>query len=70
MNKNTLVDIPKVDRVIYNGPATIVILDDGSKGVSVCGPKDAYDKAIGFSVAYTRALVGGADKLNKLIERL
>lgn len=44
-------------KVIRNGRATIVILDDGSKGVAICGNKDFYDATTGIKIAYTRAKI-------------
>lgn len=44
-------------RVIYNNRATVVILEDGSRGVSKCLPEDEYDADLGFDIAYTRAKI-------------
>ncbi|EQB4340929.1 hypothetical protein ACYJ2U_001648 [Clostridium botulinum] len=47
----------KVENIkhIINGRTTIVILEDGSKGIAKCHPKDEFDKQEGFRVAYARA---------------
>lgn len=45
-----------IKKVIKNEPAVIVILEDGTKGVAVCGKKDTFDLEVGFALAYTRAI--------------
>lgn len=42
-------------KIIRNGPATVVIFSDGSKGVAKCHPNDEYNAEFGFLLAYTRA---------------
>lgn len=59
----------KNERVIYSKNATIVILDDGSKGVARCNPDDTYNKTIGIKIAYTRAKIKSLEKqLKKLVK--
>lgn len=56
-------------KVIQNGLATIVILNDGSKGVSKCLPIDTYDADKGFEIAHTKAQIKSLNKkLKKLIK--
>lgn len=45
-----------IDRIIYNGPATIVFWDDGTKTVAKCDPRDENNKAIGVLVCVTKYL--------------
>jgi len=45
-------------KVIFNGPATIVFWVDGTKTVTVCGPKDTYDKQKGFLIAFFARYTG------------
>jgi len=52
----------KTERVIHNELATIVILDDGSKGVSKCIPEDEYDRTKGIKIAYIRAKIKSLHK--------
>ena len=49
-------------RIIYNKNATIVILKDGSKGISKCDPEDKFNKEIGEEIAYGRALAKSLKK--------
>jgi hypothetical protein len=44
-------------KVIYNGRTTIVILDDGNKGIAKCNPKDKYSIQIGHDIALNRATI-------------
>ena len=45
------------ERIIFSNNATIVFLNDGSKGVSKCHPDDEYDKTTGIKIAYNRAKI-------------
>ena len=54
-------------KVIRNGKVTVVVLEDGIKGVSKCLEEDTYDKAKGFEIAYTKACI---KRLNKNLKEL
>jgi hypothetical protein len=54
-------------RVLHQGTATVVTLEDGSIGRSVCGPEDTYSRKKGLKIAYNRALI---QHLEKEIEEL
>ena len=43
--------------ILVNGPATIIWLEDGSKGVSQCHPNDNPKESTGRKLAYLRAKV-------------
>ncbi|MBL4951078.1 hypothetical protein JK635_02335 [Neobacillus sp. YIM B02564] len=58
---------PNTYKVIYNDDVTVVILEDGSKGVAIKSPKDAYNKQIGHDIAHKRARI---KQLKKEIEQL
>jgi len=52
------VKFKKIALAFRNQNATIVLLDDGTKGVAKCDPShDAYDEYIGVSLAYARAIL-------------
>jgi hypothetical protein len=53
--------------VIHQDTATIVILEDGSKGISKCGNKDVFSRKTGLKIAYNRAMI---QHLQKEIEQL
>ena len=43
--------------VIRQDEYTIVIFDDGSKGVANCGENEHYSRNRGLKIAYTRAMI-------------
>ena len=49
-------------KLIINGNTTIVILDDGCKGVAKCMEGDEYDKDKGIDIAYTKAIIKSNQK--------
>lgn len=51
-----MMDKMGVDRVLYNGAATIVWLKDGRKGVAVQSSEDHPDRNVGFAMAYAYAM--------------
>ena len=61
-----------VERVIFNGRATIVFLEDGTKGVAVADEKDAYDKSVGLAMAYAvaKATQGNKKQFKENVEKL
>ena len=46
----------EIKNVIFNKPATIVILKDGRKGVAMLLEGDTWNKETGFWCAYAKAL--------------
>ena len=62
----------KVEKVIFNKPATIVFWSDNTKTVVVCGKDDMYDKEKGFFIACAKKLFGNdfkaVGRMNKAIE--
>ena len=49
-------------KLIINGNTTIVILDDGCKGVAKCLSSDEYDLDKGVDIAYTKAMIKSYQK--------
>jgi len=49
-------------KLIINGNTTIVILDDGCKGVAKCMESDEYDMDKGIDIAYTKAIIKSSQK--------
>ena len=46
------------NKVIYNGPATIILWDDGTKTVVKCKEGDPYSPEAGFALAVLKRLTG------------
>lgn len=49
-------------RVIYNGPATIVLWADGAKTVVKCDPEDEYDQMLGLALCYMKKALGNSSR--------
>ena len=58
---------PKVEKVIFNDPATIIIWKDGTKTVVKCQEGDTYSKETGFVMCYLKKLLGNDNTFNKEI---
>ena len=56
-------------KLIINGNTTIVILDDGCKGIAKCMESDEYDMDKGIDIAYTKAIIKSSQKkLKELVK--
>jgi hypothetical protein len=49
---------PRIDRVIYNDPAAIILWKDGTKTVVKCMEGEEYDPEKGFAMAVLKKLFG------------
>lgn len=47
-----------IKKVIYNGPATIILWNDGTKTVVKCKEGDQYSHEAGFALAVLKRLTG------------
>jgi len=54
-------------KLIINDNTTIVILDDGCKGVAKCMESDEYDMDKGIDIAYTKAIIKSSQKKLKML---
>ena len=50
--------IPKIKKVIFNDPATIVLWDDGTKTVVKCSEGDTYSEWSGLALCICKKLMG------------
>lgn len=50
--------LPKINRVIFNGPATIVFWADGDKTIVKCTEEDFYDPEKGLAMAICKKALG------------
>ena len=57
-----IVPDPKIKRVIFNDPATIVFWNDGTKTVVKCMEGDTYSKEVGLAMCISKKMLG--DKLH------
>lgn len=51
-------NLPKIKKVIFNDPATIIIWSDKSKTVVKCMDGDTWDPEKGFMAAYLTKILG------------
>lgn len=52
------IEFEELEGVVHlNGDVTVVVLEDGSKGIATKGAKDAYDESIGIEIAFRRAYI-------------
>lgn len=50
--------VPEVNfRLIYKDNVTVVIFEDGSKGIAKCGKDDTFSRKAGLKIAFARAMV-------------
>lgn len=59
--------IPK--KIIYSGPATVVLWADGTKTVVKCSDEDAYVPEAGFLWALAEKVYGSKSQLDKMMGR-
>lgn len=59
--------IPKVKRIIFNPPATIVLWEDGTKTVVKCMENEPYSEYYGFLCALGKKIFGSNSKIIKLV---
>ena len=58
-----------IKKVIFNGPATIVIWDDGKKTVVKCMDTDDYDPEKGLMMCIMEYLLGSKSQVKKFFEK-
>ena len=59
---------PKVKKVIYSFPATIVFWGDGTKTVVKCGDNDDFDEEKGVAMAFCEKVLGGKTQAHKFFK--
>lgn len=69
MQKRPHTVLPKIDRVIFHDPATIVYWSDGTKTVVKCQPGDTFSTETGLMAAMLKRFLGNDNTYNKVINR-
>lgn len=64
-----VVPLPKIVKVIYNAPATIILWDDQSKTVVTCGEGDIYDPEKGLAMAVAKKYFGNKGRYYEQFKR-
>lgn len=57
--------IPKIEDVIFNGPATIVKWSDGTKTIVKCCEDDLFDPEKGLAIAVSKKALGDLKEVKK-----
>lgn len=60
---------PKIERVIFNDPATIVIWSDKTKTVVKCQTGDTYDKEKGLALCIAKKYFGNKGNFNEVFKK-
>ena len=58
----------KIDRVIFNDPATIILWKSGEKTVVKCGPDEQFDKEKGLAMALCKYVLGNKGNYNRFFK--
>lgn len=61
-------DPMKIDRVIFNAPATIVLWADGTKTVVKCQEGDVYSKETGLALCIAKKALGNKGNFNDVFK--
>ena len=58
-----------IKRVIFNGPATIVIWNDGTKTIVKCQEGDTFSKELGLAMAISKKFLGNKSNFNNVFNK-
>lgn len=61
--------LPEIDRVIFNGPATIVFWADGTKTVVKCKEDEVFDEEKGLAMAVCKKLYGNTGRYMRIFRK-
>ena len=61
--------LPILKKIIFNGPATIVLWNDGSKTVVKCSDDETWDPYTAVAYAYMKKIFGSNHKFKKMVEK-
>lgn len=68
-NQQNTNDILQIEKVIFDGPATIVFWSDGDKTVVKCQEGDVFDAEKGLAMACSKKLFGNTGRYFNEIKR-
>ena len=66
---NLIDNKPKIKKVIFNNPATIVFWEDGTKTVVKAGDGDIYDPEKGLAMAFAKKFLGNKGNFNEVFKK-
>lgn len=56
-------------KIIFNGPATIVLWEDGTKTVVKCQDGDTFDQEKGIALCFMKKSLGNKSNFNNIIKK-
>lgn len=56
-------------KIIFNGPATIVLWEDGTKTVVKCQDGDTFDQEKGIALCFMKKSLGNKSNFNNMIKK-
>lgn len=60
--------MPPIEKVIFNGPATIVLWEDGEKTVVKCRDEDIFSFEYGLAMAVAKRYFGSRAEFEKMVK--
>lgn len=57
--------IDAIKKVIFSGPCTIIMWNDGTKTIVRCGPDDEFDKEKGIAMCILKKMFGSSHQMSK-----
>ena len=60
----------KIEKVIFNDPATIVFWNDGTKTVVKCEEGETFDKEKGIALCFMKKINGNKSNYNNIFKKL
>ena len=61
--------LPEIKNVKFNGPATIVFWEDGTKTVVKCQDGDDYSEEVGLAMCIVKKVFGNKSKYNDIFKK-
>ena len=61
--------LPKIKRVIFSNPATIILWEDKTKTVVKCGKNDSFDYEKGLAMAIVKKLYGNTGRYMRIFDK-
>lgn len=68
ISKSMLTPTTKVDRIVFNDPATIVFWKDGTKTIVKCSDNENFNPYFGFCAAVAKRVFGNNSQVRKMVE--
>ena len=59
----------KIEKVVFNPPATIILWKDGFKTVVKCGENEEFDPEKGFAMAFMKKMLGNEGNYYNLVKK-